>query len=67
MPTDVLLVTRPQPGCAALTLNRPQALNALSRALRQAIADAAQAPATAPDGRCWGSPARAAPSAPGLT
>lgn len=51
MPTDLLLVTRPQPGCAVLTLNRPQALNALSHALRQAIADAAQALAADPEVR----------------
>ena len=43
MTQDLLLVTRPQPGCAVLTLNRPQALNALSHALRRAIANADRA------------------------
>jgi enoyl-CoA hydratase len=35
--TTTLLVSRPLPGCALLTLNRPQALNALSAALRGAL------------------------------
>lgn len=34
---DILLLTRPQDGCACLTLNRPQAMNALSLALRRAL------------------------------
>lgn len=38
--TPTLLVSRPLPGCACLTLNRPQALNALSAALRGALVDA---------------------------
>lgn len=38
-PTQLLLST-PSPGVACLTLNRPQAMNALSLALRQAIAEA---------------------------
>lgn len=33
----ILLLTRPQDGCACLTLNRPQAMNALSLALRRAL------------------------------
>jgi enoyl-CoA hydratase len=37
---DILRVTRPQPGCACLLLNRPQAMNALSLALRRALVDA---------------------------
>ena len=37
---DVLRITRPQPGCACLTLNRPQAMNALSLALRRTLVDA---------------------------
>ncbi len=37
---DTLLVSRPLPGCALLTLNRPQALNALSAALRSALVQA---------------------------
>lgn len=37
--TDTLLqLDRPQPGLALLTLHRPEALNALSRALRDALA-----------------------------
>jgi len=51
MHQDLLLVTRPQPGCAVLTLNRPQALNALSQALRQAITEAVQALAADPEVR----------------
>ena len=35
--TEVLLLTRPQEGCVCLTLNRPQAMNALSAALRAAL------------------------------
>ena len=35
-----LLLSYPLPGCACLTLNRPQALNALSSALRSALVDA---------------------------
>ncbi|MES2250578.1 MAG: enoyl-CoA hydratase [Pseudomonadota bacterium] len=34
---NILLLTRPQDGCACLTLNRPQAMNALSLALRRAL------------------------------
>ncbi len=37
---DLIQLSTPQPGCACLTLHRPQAMNALSRALRQALADA---------------------------
>ncbi|WP_372656476.1 enoyl-CoA hydratase [Hydrogenophaga sp.] len=40
MSEPVLHISHPQPGCACLTLNRPQALNALSGALRQALVDA---------------------------
>ncbi len=38
-----LLITRPLHGCACLTLNRPQALNALSAALRSARVEALNA------------------------
>ena len=38
-----LLITRPLPGCACLTLNRPRALNALSAELRKALAEAFRA------------------------
>lgn len=38
--TATLLVSHPLPGCALLTLNRPQALNALSAALRRALVEA---------------------------
>lgn len=37
LPTPLLLVTRPQPGCACIVLNRPEAMNALSTALRHAL------------------------------
>ena len=37
---ELLQLSTPSPGVACLTLNRPQAMNALSLALRQAIADA---------------------------
>lgn len=37
--TAPLLITRPLPGCACLTLNRPEALNALSAALRAALVE----------------------------
>ncbi|MDP3626413.1 MAG: enoyl-CoA hydratase [Hydrogenophaga sp.] len=40
--TTTLLVSHPLPGCALLTLNRPQALNALSAALRGALVQALQ-------------------------
>ena len=40
MDEPILLINRPQPGCAVLTLNRPAALNALSGALRVALSDA---------------------------
>lgn len=36
---DLIQLTTPHPGCVCLTLHRPQAMNALSRALRQALAD----------------------------
>jgi enoyl-CoA hydratase len=36
---DVLTVEKDGAGCAVLTLNRPAAMNALSRRLRQALAD----------------------------
>jgi enoyl-CoA hydratase len=36
---DVLTVEKDGSGCAVLTLNRPAAMNALSRRLRQALAD----------------------------
>jgi enoyl-CoA hydratase len=36
----MLLVERPSDGVAVVTLNRPEAMNALSRALRQALQDA---------------------------
>jgi enoyl-CoA hydratase len=35
---DLLQLSSPQAGCVCLTLNRPQAMNALSRALRQQLA-----------------------------
>ncbi len=38
-----LLTSHPQPGVACLTLNRPQALNALSAALREALVAALRA------------------------
>lgn len=39
-PTDELIqLSTPHPGCVCLTLNRPQAMNALSQALRQQLAD----------------------------
>ncbi|MFO8010495.1 MAG: enoyl-CoA hydratase [Dehalococcoidia bacterium] len=41
MPSSVLLVEKSE-GIATLTLNRPEAMNALSRELRQAIADGFQ-------------------------
>lgn len=34
---DILRIDQPQPGCTRLTLNRPRARNALSRALRQRL------------------------------
>lgn len=37
--TDLLVLSTPWPGCVCLTLNRPRTMNALSRALRQALAD----------------------------
>jgi len=40
MSEPVLLIERPRPGLAVVTLNRPQAMNALSTELRGAIADA---------------------------
>lgn len=40
MSTDLLTLTRPQPGCACLTLNRPEAMNALSTPLRLALVQA---------------------------
>lgn len=42
-PEAPLTLSRPQPGCACLTLNRPQALNALSAALRTALVEALRA------------------------
>lgn len=43
MDAPILLIDHPQPGCALITLNRPAALNALSGALRVALADAVRA------------------------
>lgn len=40
MDENLLLIERPQAGCVCLTLNRPQALNALSAALRLALVQA---------------------------
>lgn len=40
--TPLLLSTRPQPGVALLTLNRPQSLNALSIGLRETLVKALQ-------------------------
>lgn len=37
---ELLLVTRPQPGCACIALNRPEAMNALSTPLRLALVQA---------------------------
>lgn len=37
MGVDMLKLSQPQPGCACLTLHRPEAMNALSTALRQAL------------------------------
>ena len=36
--TDILLEERPAPGVAVLRLHRPEVLNALNLALRQALA-----------------------------
>lgn len=36
---DVILIERPKPGLAVVTLNRPAAMNALSHALRSAIVE----------------------------
>ena len=36
---DLIQLSSPHPGCVCLTLHRPQAMNALSRALRQTLAD----------------------------
>lgn len=44
----LVLVDHPHPGVALLTLNRPQALNALSSALREALVQALQAVAADP-------------------
>lgn len=38
-PNTLVRVERPQPGCALVTLNRPQARNALSMALRRELVD----------------------------
>ena len=38
-PDDLLQLSTPSPGCVCLTLNRPQAMNALSRGLRQSLTD----------------------------
>lgn len=47
--TDFLLrIDRPQPGCAVLILDRPDALNALSQALRQELVRALDALAREP-------------------
>lgn len=43
MTESPLLQSRPQPGCAVLTLHRPHALNALSAALRAELVAALQA------------------------
>lgn len=49
MTTDALLLTEIHPtGYAVLTMNRPQAMNALSKALMTAIADAVDAAAADP-------------------
>lgn len=40
MTQDILLEERPHPGVAVLRLNRPEVLNALNLALRQALAEA---------------------------
>jgi enoyl-CoA hydratase len=48
MPTDLVLTEIHPAGYAVLTLNRPQAMNALSKALMTAIADAVDAAAANP-------------------
>ncbi len=48
MSTDLVLIERAPEGYAVLTLNRPEAMNALSTALRTALADTIDALATDP-------------------
>jgi enoyl-CoA hydratase/carnithine racemase len=45
----LLLVERPEPGIALLTLNRPQTRNALSRAMMTALSEAIEAISAEPD------------------
>jgi enoyl-CoA hydratase len=46
MADELLLISRPLPGCVTLTLNRPAAMNALSMALRRLIVSTLDALAT---------------------
>lgn len=48
MPDDLLTLSHPHDGVALLTLNRPDALNALSMALREALVQALQSLAADP-------------------
>ena len=43
MADTLILLERPLPGCAVLTLNRPKAMNALSHALRRELVQAINA------------------------
>jgi len=47
----LLRIDRPLPGCVQVTLNRPRAMNALSRALRTALVDTFTRLATDPQAR----------------
>ena len=67
MPEGLVQVERAPEGYAVLTLNRPEAMNALSAALRRALAEAVTGLAAEPSVRVLVLPAPAGPSAPGWT
>jgi Enoyl-CoA hydratase/isomerase len=62
-----VLVERAPEGYAVLTLNRPEAMNALSAALRRALAEAVAQLAADPSVRVLVLTGAAGPSAPGWT